>query len=115
MSQKKAWRAIDTSELIKAPFLKGMYRWVQPLVEKYLGFSKINDIHEAILKIMKRDKTSGAHGFFEGCLEHLKADVGIESALSEALKKIDGPVVVVANHPYGCIDAMALMLSLIHI
>ena len=109
MSQKKAWRAIDTSELIKAPFLKGMYRWVQPLVEKYLGFSKINDIHEAILKIMERDKTSGAHGFFEGCLEHLKADVVIESALSEALKKIDGPVVVVANHPYGCIDAMALM------
>ena len=109
MSQKKAWRAIDTSELIKAPFFKGMYRWVHPLVEKYLGFSKINDIHEAILKIMERDKTSGAHGFFEGCLEHLKADVVIDSALSEALKKIDGPVVVVANHPYGCIDAMSLM------
>ncbi len=109
MNQKKVWRVIDTSELIKAPFLRKLYRSVQPLVERYLGFSKINDIHESILQIMKRDQTSGASGFLEGCLEHLETDVVIESDLLVALTKIDGPVVVVANHPYGCIDAMALM------
>lgn len=109
MNQNKAWRAVDTAEMIKTPFLRGLYRVVQPLVERYMGFNKVNEVHNETVKIMKRDQTQGAAGFYQGCLEFLDAEVIIDPALSEALKKIEGSVILVTNHPYGCIDAMVLM------
>lgn len=109
MSQNKSWQGINTAEMIKSPFIRGMYRSVQPLVERCLMFHKITEVHDESVKIMERDQTQGAAGFFEGCLEFMESEVIIDPALSEALSAIDGPVVVAANHPYGCIDAMALM------
>jgi len=109
MRKKRAWKAVDTAELIKPASLRGVYRLVQPLVERWMGVTKIDDIHEAAMEIMERDKTSGADGFSHGCLEHLQAEVIFGKGLIENLRKIEGPVVVVANHPYGCIDAMGLI------
>ena len=112
MKSDKKWRAINTAEMIKPSFLRGPYGLIQPLVERWIGVSKVNDIQANSDKIMERDGTTGGDGFSLGCLETMQSEVTYNEDLLEALRSIDGAAILVVNHPYGCIDAMALMQCL---
>jgi putative hemolysin len=111
MQTQTLWRPVDTAEMVPAGVLRGMYKWVQPVVEHWMGFGELAKIYEAA-------KTGGENGeaspvaFAENILKYLKVDLKLSEDLERALAEVEGPVVLASNHPYGCIDAMALMLCM---
>lgn len=105
------WRPVDTSEMVPEGFLRGMYKWVQPAVEQWMGFGELAKIYEAA-KTTKHGGEPSPVEFAENILRHLNVELRLSAELEAVLKDIDGPVVFASNHPYGCIDAMALMLCM---
>lgn len=79
--------------------LAGPLRWI----ERALGISELNAIYSGVRRRCALDGV----GFFRACME----ETGLTRRLDNAdLLKIPetGPVVVVANHPLGALDAIAL-------
>lgn len=83
--------------------------WLAAFVNKplsgLLGFGKLNQLHRQTVC------ETNPHKFSEAVLQQLGVSVQVASS---DLAKIPqrGPVVVVANHPYGGVDALALMCLL---
>lgn len=108
MQSQVNWRPVDTSEMIPVGVLRSMYKWVQPAVEQWLGFDELAKIYEAA-------QTKGGDSpveFAQNILSHLNVNMQMSDELIAVLDDIKGPVVLASNHPYGCIDGMALMLCL---
>ncbi len=95
------FRLIDFKKAIKAPFARRAYGLVASPVEKFMGIRELNAAYRRFLADKDRKD------FFAACLRILN----IEFAVSpEDLEKIprEGPVFVVANHPYGGVDGVIL-------
>ncbi|WP_018970470.1 lysophospholipid acyltransferase family protein [Rubritalea marina] len=95
---------VDTSEFIKHPVLRPIYRLLQPAVERLLGFRRLNQLYRAITEKAE----PGATSFFQTSFELMGTKRSFDSKLGQELTA-PGPSILVANHPYGCIDSIALM------
>jgi len=109
MSRQKTWKPVDTAEMVKQPWLRSLYRLIQPLVEKKMGFEGVAKVHGQALQVMAEDGLTGSGGFAIAMLKGMEVEVEFEEGMMDRLKEIEGPLVLTSNHPYGCIDAMALM------
>lgn len=96
-------KLVDTSAIAVSPLLKGLYRLIQPGVEQLLGIKALNQIYEE-----SRDKNSSAGDFSERVLNLLGISFEMPQETITILQEIKGPVVFVANHPFGGIEAMLL-------
>lgn len=95
---------VDFRELSSNPFLRGLLGAGQRMLEPVLRTRELNRVHEAFLET-KASQPLGS--FFDRGLGVL----GIHYTISEEdLARIpkEGPVFVVANHPYGGIDGLIL-------
>lgn len=108
MQSKTQWRPVNTAEMISSPVFRGMYKIVQPTVEKWMGFDELAKIYEAA----KVNDQPNPVVFAQNILSHLNVTLNLSNELQNALDEVEGPVIIASNHPYGCIDAMALMLSM---
>ena len=93
--------SIDTSLYIKSPFLRRLYRLIQWPVESVLAIHAVNRIYE-----------SGRGLDLEGFCDSVMRDCGVslapEPALLSRIKAVTGPLVIMANHPFGGVEGVAM-------
>lgn len=91
---------IDPLAAIRQPFLRRLYALVERPIGNWLGFPQINAIHRSILETPPEDFFAEALACL-GIRYEVNAD-GLEDIPAK------GPLVVVANHPFGGIDGLIL-------
>lgn len=98
-------RLVDLGRGIESPLGRRLYAMVgEPVIERLLSVSKLNRLYE---HAREPGRDVAGRSFFQAALDTL----AIRYQLSDdELTKIpaEGPVVVVANHPFGVIDGFIL-------
>ena len=94
-------KIIDLRAGIKNPLLSRLYGLVERPVESFFGLSRLN---EAYVRLHSMDD---ARNFFERAIDVLS--IRFEADPDEIAKiPKTGPLVVVSNHPLGCVDGIIL-------
>ena len=86
---------------------KPLAKIIQPLLFSILGISRIDEIYEGACNIDSDDNF--AEKLFHKDVMNIKLNVS-ESEIKKIPKQ--GPLIVVANHPYGAVDGIALLALL---
>jgi putative hemolysin len=94
---------IDSSQLLKAGWRRRAYAPFQGLAEDLLGLRRINQLYGRI-----GGRGLDAAEFCQAGLEDLGVQWSMAAADRERLGAVQGPCVVMANHPLGGREAMAL-------
>lgn len=100
-------RLVNFRSAFKKPWSRSLYSLVETPFEKLLAVDKINEYYHRACSI--QDEVN----FFQKSLESMKLKIQISP---EDLERIptSGPVLTVANHPFGAVDGVilgALMLQ----
>jgi putative hemolysin len=107
MAQEK--KLVNTADALDQPLNKLLYTlFIKAGVEKALGIDKLNKVHQTLAK---RSLDNPAR-YAEEALKVLNIQYQLPTAEIEKLRKIEGPVVMVCNHPYGGIEALLLIVLL---
>ena len=77
---------------------------ISSLLDHILGFRKLNNLYD---KSVVQTKINKKTKFFEAVLKELDVRVEVQPNEAEKIPRT-GPLVVVANHPFGGIDGLAL-------
>jgi hypothetical protein len=94
---------IDSARLFKAGWQRRAYGLAQGVVESALGFARINQMYARV-----GGRGLSAAEFCQAGLEDFGVQWSVDAAGMERLRSVTGPCVVVANHPLGGREAMAL-------
>lgn len=99
---------VDTAELVPAGPARTGFRLIRPLVDRLFGFHALNAIYRRA-----RDRGGDALGFCRAGLDLLgvRHTFGPDDAI-ESVRAWQGPLLVLANHPLGGVDALAFCLAL---
>jgi len=97
-------KPFDTSALVPNPLLRALYRPIQGLVEKRLGFPELNRIYAA-----SGGDSAEAGPFCREALKQLKTTWSLSEGDEARLRAVEGPLVIVANHPFGGADSLCLI------
>jgi putative hemolysin len=101
-------KLIDLEASLSTDFLRSLCRPILTVVEKILAVDKINAIYQSI------PTGINANEFCRTGLDALNVDYAVtEQELSHVPEK--GPLVMVANHPFGGIEGIILSELLLHI
>jgi putative hemolysin len=105
MSKKMVAEGLGKGLQNKLP--KPLAKLIQPLLFAILGINRIDEIYEGACNIDSNDNF--AEKLFHKDVMNIKLDV-LDSDLEKIPK--EGPLVIVANHPYGAVDGIALLALL---
>lgn len=98
-------KLLDIEAKIKSPLLRASYHLVKCPVENLLGIDEVNRLNGIYFE--RRNKEYRDLNFFDAALKTLNATYKVDP---EDLKRIpkSGPIICVANHPYGGIDGIIM-------
>ncbi len=105
-------KLIDVAGMAHTPFLKAILSIVQRPLEKLLSLNTVNAYYAEYCK--KVNDYEDQQQIFQLCLDVLKTQSEISAA---DLKKIPakGPLVVMANHPFGGLEGVVLGAVLLQV
>jgi putative hemolysin len=97
----KPVKIIDLKNSCHHPVKRSLMTWVEKPLEKFLSLDGLNRTYAEVAAQSRKDD------FFKACLDTLRIRYTIHPV---ELDKIPsrGPLVVVANHPFGAIEAVLL-------
>jgi putative hemolysin len=99
----------DLSSQLQTPLQRTLYRVLGPTVERVLGLRGLDQHYqfgrERYLKLPPEQQTCGE--FFEGVVQSLGAQCELDMPAGFEFPK-SGPLIIVANHPYGLLDPCIL-------
>jgi putative hemolysin len=93
-------RLIDLGSAIRGPIRRGMFRVVEKPVERLLSIPAIN-------QLFTESRKGQSPGYFSKALRLLNVSYDL-STEDVAKIPLHGPLVVVANHPFGALDGLIL-------
>jgi len=98
-------KLLDIEAKIQNPLFRAGYRIVKWPVEALLGINEVNRLNRVYLE--RRDREYADLNFFDSALKTLDVSYEVDP---EDLKRIpsSGPVICVANHPYGGVDGIIM-------
>lgn len=98
---------VDTSALIPNGWARRIYKLVQPIVEGAFGFP-------ALWRLLQESNSpnSTAPQIVQRGFKKLGLPLDIDPADVEKISAIEGPIILAANHPFGGLDALALIVFL---
>ena len=96
-------KLIDLSDAIQRPLNKSLFGMVQGPVERLLSIDRINHHHDLLHQKLFSD-VSG-QSVFETLLDVLNVRFACDAAEMNQIPA-DGPLVVVANHPFGGVEGV---------
>jgi len=105
-------RLIDLNHIVKSPIRRNIVNMIRGPLEKATSLSRINQMYDMIQAQSK--SVDKADDFFQRCMNLLN----IRHTVSDRdLAKIPskGPVMIVANHPFGGAEAIAMATLLLNI
>ena len=104
MVQEKKTKRIGLSTVLNKAE-GGALKLVEPVLNRVTGMSKIRKMYETKLQGKREDE------FIDGVISELGVRFDLQEKELERIPK-EGPVIIVANHPFGAHDAI-LMASLL--
>lgn len=104
MENKTAPKLIDTDSLVRAPWQRGLFRLIKPAIEGLFGVDTVNKHYREVAGIADPVE------FAEAVYRQLGIRYTLQEADLERLRKVTGPLVLVANQPFGGLEALLLLL-----
>ena len=101
-----ALRAVDTRYLPKSVF--SLPKPIAACLARVLSINALMPVHKGLPDI------TTAQAFSQATLDNLGIKLEVDEAFDEQIPK-EGPLVIVANHPFGGIDGVALMARLLRV
>ncbi|MCX6852904.1 MAG: lysophospholipid acyltransferase family protein [Verrucomicrobia bacterium] len=99
---------IDLSEHLKTPFQRRIYRLVGPALEKALGLRGFNECYDESARLFKQHpQHPNAFAWFDSVAHSLSLQEEVDLPAEFEFPK-QGPLIIVANHPFGVIDPVML-------
>ena len=97
-------KIIDTGELLTHNLSKSFYRPFQGIVEGLFGFPELRRKYK-----YAGGQRMAAHQLCANALVLLKTSWHVHPSEWNRLESVEGPLVIVANHPFGGVDSLVLI------
>jgi putative hemolysin len=102
MKSTQAPRAlIDLSSAVRSPGRRALFRLVEPTVNRILSLEEVNRLYAQL------PDTQGQDSCFPAMLRTLAIDYRVSSE-DRAKIPTQGPLIMVANHPFGAVDGLVM-------
>lgn len=99
---------IDLRDQLRTPLLRGLYRVVGPVIESSLGLKGFDAYYRRSQEFYQAHPDGPTcHAWFSSVLKALNVEGQVDEAPGFEFPK-NGPLVIVANHPYGILDPCLL-------
>jgi putative hemolysin len=99
---------IDLSEHLKTPLQKRIYRLIGPTLEKALGLRGLDDCYRESSRLFKlHPQHPNVFAWFDSVAQSLNLQEEVDLPAEFEFPR-QGPLIIIANHPFGVIDPIML-------